>query len=309
MDSKVPRRIIQIWGGGGSLPLLAQASSANARLLNPDFEYLLFDDAKMGEFLATQPKEYIDVFHSLRLPIQKYDFFRYLAVYRLGGFYLDMDVLLVKSLSQLTQYECVFPFESLSINNFLRERCGMDWEIGNYAFGARAEHPFLRAIIDSCVKAQNDPTWAEGMVRSIPRMFRDCYVPLYTTGPLLVSRTLAEFPDVGKQVKVLFPEDVCDMTKWCQFGDVGIHLMDGRWRKPAGILKRRLRVMWQLILERRMYKESRKIGPSRALEFQVERGSGNSGSVVSGRPASPRPPRGGKIKEHGNEPYKTEFGE
>ena len=91
------------------------------------------------------------------VPIQRYDFFRYLAIYHLGGFYFDMDVFLASGLSDLLDFGCVFPFEELTINMFLREQYGMDWEIGNYAFGAAAGHPFIHAIIKNCVKAQRDP--------------------------------------------------------------------------------------------------------------------------------------------------------
>ena len=57
-------------------------------------------------------------------------------------------------------------------------------------------------------------------------MFREEYYVLNTTGPGLVSRTLAEYPDAAKQVKVLFPENVCDSTNWHRFGTFGVHL----WR-------------------------------------------------------------------------------
>ena len=38
VNKTIPRRIIQIWGGGLDLPLLARAAAANVRLLNPEFE-------------------------------------------------------------------------------------------------------------------------------------------------------------------------------------------------------------------------------------------------------------------------------
>jgi inositol phosphorylceramide mannosyltransferase catalytic subunit len=132
MAEKIPRRIIQIWGGEAGLPLLFKAAAANARLLNPDFEYLLFDDAGMTDFIARHFAAYTRVFESYRHPIQRYDFFRYLAVYQLGGFYFDMDVLLASSLEDLLGFSCVFPFEHLTIHRFLCEEYGMDWEIGNW---------------------------------------------------------------------------------------------------------------------------------------------------------------------------------
>ena len=45
---------------------------------------------------------------------------------------------------------------------------------------------------------------------------------LATTGPGLVSRTLAEYPAAGEQVKVLFPEDIFDRNSWHCFGAYGV---------------------------------------------------------------------------------------
>ena len=260
-------RIIQT-GKSFDLPLLSRAAVANVRLLNPDFEYLFFDDKRVEEFLDEKFPEFRSVFHSFRVPIQRYDFFRYLAVYYFGGFYLDLDVFLVSSLSDLLEYGCVFPFEELTINMFLRREYEMDWEIGNYAFGAAAGHPFIHAIIENCVKAQRKPNWVKDMMRPIPRMFRDRFYVFNTTGPGLVSRSLAEYPDAAKQVKVLFPENVCDSTKWSRFGEYGVHLMEGAWHKRTGVLRRRLFAVWMSWTRKKLLKESLRLGVSRSLEFK-----------------------------------------
>lgn len=87
------------------------------------------------------------------MPIQRYDFIRYLTIYRSGGFYLDMVVNLASSLSELLDLGCVFPFEALTNNKYLWEEREMDWSFGYYAFRAAPGHPFLRAVIDNCLRA------------------------------------------------------------------------------------------------------------------------------------------------------------
>jgi hypothetical protein len=207
-------------------------------------------------------------FKSFRFPIQRYDFFRYLAIYHFGGFYFDMDVLLAENLSALSHHSCVFPFETLTTSKFLRGEYGMDWEVGNYAFGAAAGHPFILAIIENCVRAQKDLDWAQTMVETVPQPFRDELYVLCTTGPWLVSRTLAEFPDAAKHVKVLFPEDVRDSKSWSRFGQYGIHLMNGGWRDRRGRWRRRLLNVWESLIMKRMLKDSAMLGRSRSLEFR-----------------------------------------
>lgn len=267
MTQAIPKRLIQT-GKSRDLPLLARAAAANMKLLNPDFEYMFFDDTEVESFIDSQFPQHRYIFDRFPFRIQKYDFFRYLAVYHFGGFYFDLDVFLASTLEDLRSHGCVFSFEELSLHRFLRDERGMDWEIGNYAFGAAAGHPFIGAIIENCVKAQLEPAWPEPMWRPIPRLFRREFYVLDTTGPGLVSRTLAEFPDAAAQVRVLFPPDVCDASRWHQFGDYGIHLQEGGWRSQKSYWRRRLGALWESRARAAFLEESRALGPNRSLSFQ-----------------------------------------
>ncbi len=281
MAEIIPRRIIQIWGtlsgaspvmaadDGADLPLFARASGANLRLLNPGFEYLLFDDSRIEQLIDDEFPHYRAVFDAFPSRIQRFDFFRYLAIYRFGGFYFDTDVFLASGLENLLGFGCVFPFEHLSLHRFLGERYGMDWEVGNYAFGAAAGHPFLRAIIDNVVRAQRHPEWVKDMLKSIPRMFRAEYAVLDTTGPGLVSRTLAEYPYACDEVTVLFPDDVRDQGSWFRFGDYGVHLQHSSWRRQDPLLRRVLHRHWLSTRRKALLKRSFKRGGKRSLNFKM----------------------------------------
>lgn len=262
MPSRIPKRIIQT-AKNARLPLRSRAVMSNIRLLNPDYEYLFFDDGQVEEFVEREFPHYRAVFNSFPYPIQRYDFFRYLAVYRYGGFYFDTDVLLVSSLSPLLEHGCVFPFEALTLSHFLRHQLGMDWLTGNYAFGAAPEHPFLEAVIKNCVRGQEHPDWVKPMMHGSPPLIKDEYYILNSTGPGVVSRTLAENPEVAKTVTVLFPEDVCDVENWNRFGNFGIHLMDASWRHPGNWLRRKIIYYCWGRMQERCVKASRKLGKSR----------------------------------------------
>src|SRR5262245_9943981 len=99
MKHAIPKRIIQT--GRDAQPLRNRAMMANLRLLNPSYEYMFFDDERVKAFLAQEFPEYQTTWNSFQVPIQRYDFFRYLVIYRYGGFYFDLDVLLASSLSGL----------------------------------------------------------------------------------------------------------------------------------------------------------------------------------------------------------------
>jgi hypothetical protein len=262
MSYQIPKRIIQT-GKRREQPLPIRAFMSSVRLLNPDYEYLFFDDAGVEEFITQEFPQYRAVFESFEVPIQRYDFFRYLAVYHYGGFYLDLDVLLGSGLSTLLETGCVFPFERLTFSHRLRTELGMDWEIGNYAFGAAAGHPFLEEIIKNCVRGQSDPLWVKSMMRGTPPLEKDLYSVFYSTGPGLCSRTLAENPELAKTVTVLFPDDVCSVRKWYRFGEYGVHLMNSSWRPERGFVTGRLGYYHWRWMERRLLKKTRASGGSR----------------------------------------------
>jgi hypothetical protein len=254
MEHRIPKRIIQT-GRHTHQPLRNRAMMVNIRLLNPDYEYLFFDDERVQAFIDQEFPQYRAVFDSFPFPIQRYDFFRYLAIYRHGGFYFDLDVLLASDLSTLLESGCVFPVEGPTLSDYLRNHHNMKWEIGNYAFGAAPQHPFLAAVIENCVRAQNDPSWVKPMMRGFPPLLRAEYLILNTTGPGLISRTLAENAALAKTVKVLSPDDLYDARTWNRFGDLGIHLMDGSWRVQSGFLRRRLAQYWEIWKLKRFSKQ------------------------------------------------------
>jgi glycosyltransferase involved in cell wall biosynthesis len=261
-EHRIPKRIIQT-GKSVDLPLRMRAMVSSVKLFNPDFEYLYFDDAAVEAFIEREFPEYRKAFDTFAYPIQRYDFFRYLVIYRLGGFYLDTDVMLARGLSSLLDCECVFPFEGLTFSRYLRSRHGMDWQLGNFAFGATAGHPFLEALIGNCVRGQEDPRWVQPMMRGVPLLSKEEFFVLNSTGPGLVSRTLAENPNLSKLVIVLFPKDVCDVTTWNQLGDVGVHFMEGSWRLRKSLIRRKTAQYleaWQL---GRLLKRSAKLGKTR----------------------------------------------
>lgn len=262
MIGEIPARIIQT-AKTSDLPLLAKAAAVNLKCLNSTFEYLFFDDEGVSAFVDSEFPQYREVFDAFPLRIQKYDFFRYLAVFHFGGFYFDLDVFLTEGLSPLLRQSAVFPFEELTLSRFLRDQYGMDWEIGNYAFGAAPGHPFLEAVIGNCVKAQHNADWVRPMMAGIPRIFQPDFYVLNTTGPGLLSRTFAENPNFADAVTILFGGDVCDPANWHKFGSYGVHLMNGSWRTRGGFLRRRLGWWWESRSKARLMPQSVERGPYR----------------------------------------------
>ena len=258
----IPKLLIQT--GPSQIPLLLQSAISNAKLLHPKFEHRFYDDAMIDAFLADHFPEYRADYLTFRFRIQRYDFFRYLAIYQFGGFYLDLDVFLARDLTPLLVAKCVFPFEELTENSYLRNHFRMDWQIGNYAFGAEPGHPFLAAVIENCLRAKRMPAWVRPMMQGVPRIMRNDVYVLNTTGPGLLSRTLAENPQLADSVDILFPADVCDCSSWYQFGGYGVHSMTGSWRPQSALIGRLLKRFWRNRNLRRMLAEGRARGKTRS---------------------------------------------
>lgn len=268
MNQSIPKRIIQT-AKSTTLPLIEKVSSVNITLLNPGFEYLFFDDRQVEEFIDKQFPQYRKNFDAFKIPIQRYDFFRYLAIFYFGGFYFDLDVLLAVDLTALLSFGCVFPFERLTWVDFLRDKYDMDWEVGNYAFGATPGHPFIGQLIQNCIRTQTDPIFASAMTKSLPSLLSKELDVIYTTGPGMASRTLAEYRNVERPVEVLFPPDVCDKHQWNLFGQYGVHLGEGSWRVRHSNFRRRLLNLLGRRNENRAIRLGRKIGPKRSLTFKT----------------------------------------
>lgn len=266
----IPKLIIQT--GPPKLPLLLQAAVINVRLLHPDFEHRFYDDAMIDTFLAEYFPGYRAEYQSFPFRIQRYDFFRYLAVYQFGGFYLDTDMFLVRNLTPLLTSPCVFPFEELVVRQYFWKYFQMDWQIGNYAFGAEPGHPFLAAVIENCLRAKRTPAWVRPMMAGVPRLLRNDVYVLNTTGPGMLSRTLAENPQFGDSISVLFPDDVCNRSCWRQFGEYGVHHMAGSWRSGSNLIGRVVTRTWTQWTLRKILAQGRARGKTRHIQSlrQVE---------------------------------------
>lgn len=129
------------------------------------------------------------------LPVQRWDFIRYLILYHYGGLYVDMD------------YGCLEPVDGLLIN----ATCcwGMEPEanaithyrdmiIGNAMIASVPGHPFLKRVIDEVICYQ-DKTPSK------------VYYVMETTGPFLITELYLEYPDKD-EIALLPAELVAPLT-------------------------------------------------------------------------------------------------
>ena len=83
-------------------PLRTRAMVCNIKLLNPDYDYLFLDDRDVEDFVIANSPDTERFLILSSFVFSATISSRYLAVYRYGGFYFDLDVLLAESLSSLS---------------------------------------------------------------------------------------------------------------------------------------------------------------------------------------------------------------
>src|ERR1700722_2600861 len=95
----VPRVLHQIWfnfreGCWGSVeepPSRYAPLIASWRKFNPEWRHMMWNEHSAEQLMQRFYPNWLDRFRALPEPIQRADFFRWVALYHWGGCYADMD--------------------------------------------------------------------------------------------------------------------------------------------------------------------------------------------------------------------------
>ncbi len=98
-SKKIPKILHQIWIGPKPLPKLYQKFQSVCKALHPDWEYRFWTNKEAAE-LEFDNKE---IFYKTKSYDSKADILRYEILKRYGGVYLDIDVLCLEPLDELTE--------------------------------------------------------------------------------------------------------------------------------------------------------------------------------------------------------------
>jgi mannosyltransferase OCH1-like enzyme len=157
-NNTIPKIIIQTWKTK-IIPNKYKNDINSIKKFNSDFQFLFFSDEDIDFFINKNYPQYYDTYNKLPIKIQKIDFFRYIAIYHYGGFYLDLDMTGFYPLKDILKYDCVFPIEqkiSKTKCNMKRFKNFCDKNVniilGQYAFGAKPNNKFIKTLIDEIDK-------------------------------------------------------------------------------------------------------------------------------------------------------------
>ena len=215
----------------------AAACTERMRRILPDFREIWLSDSEADRWVLESAPEYQEFWRFLNRGVHRSDFFRYLYVYKEGGFYFDTDVWIAEHFESLCQYDLVLPFEEVVSEDEYERRFGMPPEDeaalemkGNYAFGAAPRHPFFARLIEEViVNASGWPLQSYG----------DKFI-LDSTGPHILNNVWRHYSASAganelEKIAILAGRSE-DPFAWggshphYRFGAYGNHLMLGRWR-------------------------------------------------------------------------------
>jgi mannosyltransferase OCH1-like enzyme len=118
MQKSIPKHIHQIWWQGESnIPKKYHAWRQTWRRYHPEWEFTLWDETKMNEFVKVNEPELLDSFLSWPKPIHRADAFRYVLLKHVGGWYIDIDIECLKSIVPLHNEAEVLLSKTTGFNN------------------------------------------------------------------------------------------------------------------------------------------------------------------------------------------------
>lgn len=198
LASRIPRIIHQTYPGK-SLPEALRDNVANLASANPDWDHRLYDDEAIERFILDHyPRQILEAYLKIRpeYGAARADLFRYLAVYRLGGVYLDIKSRVTRPIEKVIRGD-----EGIILSKWrngpgnVHQGFGLHPELSKLQGGefqqwhviAASGHPFLRAVILGVLSnVDRYSPWKFGVGRN--GVFR-------LTGP--IAYTLAIHPLLG----------------------------------------------------------------------------------------------------------------
>jgi mannosyltransferase OCH1-like enzyme len=199
--SNIPRIIMQTWKNC-DIPDHWKESPISIRETMPDWTYVLMTDEDNNRFCKTHFPDFWPYFRDLKHNIQRADAIRYMWLYMYGGIYIDMDMVIVKSLDKLFVDDTML---------YLCTSGNITSCITNSFMASKPKCPIWLRMIEHM--KQDPPWWAYGKHMEV----------MNTTGPVALNYVVktSEHPYMTIPSKMVMPCSVCDLDRYgtCDIGD------------------------------------------------------------------------------------------
>jgi mannosyltransferase OCH1-like enzyme len=138
-NTNIPRIIHQTYRDNHSIPFQWQQASNSCRTLHPDYQYRFWSDEGGRRLVEKEFPCLLATFDSYPYNIQRADVIRLVVLYVYGGIYIDFDIICLKSLDKLLNYQLILP-QTIPVG------------LSNDFIISKPKHPFLLQVINDLPK-------------------------------------------------------------------------------------------------------------------------------------------------------------
>lgn len=230
----IPKIIHQTWKTS-ALPAAFQHWQKSWLEMHPDFEYRLWTNVDIEDFISQQDTAVQDLFYGYQENICRIDLVRYLILQKFGGLFVDID------------FECLHPHHQLFKENKIM--LGVEPESHNETIKAR-NAGFTKIICNAWMASEPGHPFWDHLLKHLfeVRMKKDV---LNLTGPFALTRAAASYGAKKLAIipsKYLYPvdKDACwsgeiqdlEFFEKNTRGAFAIHHWVGSWFRPSDHLTR-----------------------------------------------------------------------
>ena len=150
----IPKQIFQLVKDKNNIHPKFQANMKHIKDLNPDWNYTIYDDDDMIEYMKNNfPPEILDVYNKINPEYgpAKADFFRYLLMYAEGGAYFDIKSAMEFPLSKLVQHDDQYILSHWPCKCQVTHTDNEYGEFQQWYIITKPNHPYLKAVINQVI--------------------------------------------------------------------------------------------------------------------------------------------------------------
>jgi len=206
----IPKIIHQTCPDIGTLDVSTKCFIENTKIYNPKWRNWKHNLYPNHPDCRNHVKEFrpdlLYIYDNFPLNINKYDLWRFVIVQKFGGFYMDMDIEIIKPLDSLLDNKCVFAVEGYDDVS--------KHGVATYMFAASPNNNFIGLIIDKIVDNYKNFSYIINNYENYDNL----------TGPKVVYDVYKNYY-LKDEIKLL-PYTLGGST----FGEYAIHHSVGSWK-------------------------------------------------------------------------------
>jgi uncharacterized ubiquitin-like protein YukD len=147
----IPKLIHQTWRDN-TLPVLFQKIKNQNKTMNEDFEFKLWSHTPgppdIDDFIKKEYPDIFDIFNKTKYGVQKADIARIVILYHYGGIYFDLDIMCLKPLKTLLNYESDHVYVALEPSEQTKKVFNKDNLLCNAFIAAPPKHALFKQALE-----------------------------------------------------------------------------------------------------------------------------------------------------------------